>query len=179
MLRKPRTVHTGNNVTNDKSSPFPHPSLYLLESWSKITGPVFQKDNINCKAFDWITANCETFLKKWEYQTSLPASWETCVWVKKQNLEPDIEQSTGSKLGKECIRDVYYHPTNLTYMQSTCEMLGWMKYNLELRLLGEITITSDMQITSYGRKQRGTKEPLDESERGECKSWLKTHYSEN
>ena len=46
-------------------------------------------------------------------------------------------------------------------------MLGWMKYNLELRLLGEITITSDMQITSYGRKQRGTKEPLDESERGE------------
>ena len=52
-------------------------------------------------------------------------------------------------------------------MQSTCEMLGWMKYKLESRLLGEITITSDMQITPYGRKQRGTKEPLDESERGE------------
>ena len=57
MLRKPRTVHTGNNVTNDKSSPFPHPSLYLLESWSKIIWPVFQKDNINCKAFDSVDQN--------------------------------------------------------------------------------------------------------------------------
>ena len=99
--------------------------------------------------------------------------------VKKQQLELDMEQWTGSKLGKECIKDVYYHPIYLTYMQSTCEMLGWMKYNLELRLLGEITITSDMQITSYGRKQRGTKEPLDESERGEGKSWLKTQQSKN
>ena len=61
-----------------------------------------------------------------------------------------------------------HHPAYFIYMQSTsCEMLGWMKHKLESRLLGEITITSDMQITSYGRKQRGTKEPLDEGERGE------------
>ena len=126
MLRKPRTVHTGNNVTNDKSSPFPHPSLYLLESWSKIIWPVFQKDNINCKAFDWITANCEKFLKKWEYQTTWPASCEIYMQVKKQQLEPDMEQQTGYKLGKEYVKAVLdVHPGYLTCMQSTsCKMPG-------------------------------------------------------
>ena len=54
------------------------------------------------KAFVWITANCGKFLRKWEYQTTLLASWETSMWVKKQQLEPDMEQQTGSKLGKEC-----------------------------------------------------------------------------
>ena len=69
--------------------------------------------------------------------------------VKKQQLEPDMEQQTGSKLGKECIKAVYCHPVYLTYMQSTsCEMPGWMKQKLESRLLGEISITSDMQMTS-------------------------------
>ena len=68
--------------------------------------------------------------------------------VKKEQLEPDIEQQTGSKLGKEYVKAVYCHPTYLTYMQSTsCEMLGWMKHKLESRLLGEISITSDMQMT--------------------------------
>ena len=68
--------------------------------------------------------------------------------VKKQQLELDIEQWTGSKLGKECVKAVYCHPAYLTYMQSTsCEMLGWMKPKLESRLLGEISITSDMQMT--------------------------------
>ena len=51
----------------------------------------------------WITMNCEQFLKRWEYQTTLPASWETCMQVKKQQLEPDREQWTGSKLGKKYI----------------------------------------------------------------------------
>ena len=89
--------------------------------------------------------------------------------VKKQQLEPDMEQWTGSKLGKEYLKAVYCHPAYLTYMQSTShEMQGWMKHKLESRLLGEISITSDMQMTQlYGRKQRGTKEPLNESERGE------------
>ena len=88
--------------------------------------------------------------------------------VKKQQLEPDMEQWTGSKLGKEYIKAVYCHPAYLTYMQSTsCEMLGWMKHKLESRLPGEISIISDMKMTPpLGRKQR-TKEPLDESERGE------------
>ena len=65
--------------------------------------------------------------------------------------------------------DVYCHPTYLTYLQSTsCKMLGWMKHKLESRLPGEISITSDVQMTlPYGRKQRGIEEPLDESERGE------------
>ena len=48
----------------------------------------------------WITTNCGKFLMRWEYQTTLPGSWETCVQVKKQQLEPDMEQQTGSKLGK-------------------------------------------------------------------------------
>ena len=68
--------------------------------------------------------------------------------VTKQQLEPDMEQQTGSKLGKEYIKAVYYHPAYLTSIQSTsCEMLGWMKHKLESRLLGEISITSDMQMT--------------------------------
>ena len=68
--------------------------------------------------------------------------------VKKQQLKLDMEQQTGFKLGREYIKAVYYHPDYLTYMQSTsCEMLGWMKHKLELRLPGQISITSDSQMT--------------------------------
>ena len=68
--------------------------------------------------------------------------------VKKQELELDMEQQTGSKSGKEYIKAVYCHPTYLTYMQCTsCEMLGWMKHKLKSRLLGEIVIISDTQMT--------------------------------
>ena len=68
--------------------------------------------------------------------------------VKKQQLEPDMEQWTGSKLGKEYIKAVYCHSAYATSVQSTsCEMLGWMKHKLESRLLGEISITSDIQMT--------------------------------
>ena len=56
------------------------------------------------------------FFKRWEYQTTLPASWETCMQVKKQQLKLDMEQQTGSKLGKEYIKAVYCHPAYLTYM---------------------------------------------------------------
>ena len=89
--------------------------------------------------------------------------------VRKQQLELDMEQQTGSKLGKEYVKAVFCHHAYLTYMQSTsCKMPGWMKHKLESRLLGEISITSDMQMTPpYGRKRRKTKEPLDGSERGE------------
>ena len=67
--------------------------------------------------------------------------------VKKQQLELDMEQQTGSKLGKEYIKAVYCHTAYLTYMQSTsCEMPGWMKQKLESRLLTEISITLDMQM---------------------------------
>ena len=68
--------------------------------------------------------------------------------VKKQQLELNMEQQTGSKLGKEYIKAVYCHPVYLTYMQGTlCKMPGWMYHKLESRLLGEISITSDMQKT--------------------------------
>ena len=69
--------------------------------------------------------------------------------VKKQELEPDIEQRTGSKLGKEYVKPVHCHPACLTYRQSTsCERWGWMKHKLESRLPGKISITSDMQMTA-------------------------------
>ena len=68
--------------------------------------------------------------------------------VKKQLLEPDMEQQTSSKLGNEYAKAVYCHPAYLTYMQSTArEMPGWMKHKLESRLPGEISIASDMQMT--------------------------------
>ena len=96
----------------------------------------------------WITINCGKFWKRWEYQTTWPASWEICMQVRKQQLEPDMKQQTGSKLGKEYVKAVYCHPAYLTYMQSTSrEMPDWMKHKLESRLQGEISITSDMQMT--------------------------------
>ena len=68
-------------------------------------------------------------LKRWEYQTTWPASWEICMQVKKQQLEPDVEQQTGSKLGKEYSKAVHCR-AYLTYMQSTSwETLGWMKHS--------------------------------------------------
>ena len=73
----------------------------------------------------WITTNCGKFLKKWKYQITLPASWEICMQVKKQQLEPAKKQWTGSKLGKEYVKAVYCHPVYLTCKQSTSwEMPG-------------------------------------------------------
>ena len=97
----------------------------------------------------WITTNCGKFLKRWEYQTTWLASWEICLQVRKQQLELDMEQQTGSKLGKEYVKAVYCHPAYLTYIQSTSYKLpSWMKHKLESRFLGEISITSDMQIAN-------------------------------
>ena len=84
------------------------------------------------------------------------------------------------KGGKEYIKAVYWHHVYLTYMQSTSwEMLGWKKHKLESRLPGEISMTHICRWHhTYGRKWR-TKEPLDENERGEFKSWLRTQHSKN
>ena len=88
----------------------------------------------------WITTNCGKFLKRWEHQTTLPDSWEICMQVRKKQLKLDMEQQTGSKLGKEYIKAVYCHPAYLTYTQSTsCKMPGLMKHKLESRLPGEIS----------------------------------------
>ena len=70
--------------------------------------------------------------------------------VKKQQLEQDMEQQTGSKLGKEYDKAVYCHPAYLTHIHSTsCKMLGWMDHRLESSLPGEISITSDMQMIPF------------------------------
>ena len=73
--------------------------------------------------------SCGKILRKWEYQTTLPVSWEICVQVNKQQLELDMEQQTGSKSENEYVKAVYCHPAYLTYMQGTsCEMLDWIKH---------------------------------------------------
>ena len=101
------------------------------------------------KAFDCVDHN-----KLWKIlqETGIPdhltCLLKICMQVKKQQLEPDMEQWTGSKLGKEYVKAVYCHPDYLTYMQSTsCEIPGWMKHKLESRLSGKISIISDTQMT--------------------------------
>ena len=84
----------------------------------------FQKNIYFCfivyaKSFVWIRINCGKFWKRWEYQTTWPASWETDMQVRKQQLKLDMEQQTGYKLGKEYVKAVYCHPFYVTYMQST------------------------------------------------------------
>ena len=83
--------------------------------------------------------------------------------VKKQQLKLDMEQQTGSKSEKEYMKAVNGHPAYLTYMQSTsCEMLGWMKYKLESRLTGEISVTLEIQITPpLWQKVKKNKEPFE------------------
>ena len=94
----------------------------------------------------WTTANWGKVFKR-GMPDHLTCLLKTCVQVEKQQLEPDTEQWTGSKLGKEYVKAVYCHPAYLTSVQSTSrEMLGWMKHKLESRLQGEISTTSDMQM---------------------------------
>ena len=100
------------------------------------------------KAFDCVDHNkLWKILKEMEipdHLTCLPRN----LYAAQEATELDMEQQTGSKSWKEHIKAIYCHPAYLTYMQSTSwEMLGWMKHKLESRLLGEIPITSDMQMT--------------------------------
>ena len=95
----------------------------------------FQKNIYFCfihYAKVWLCGSQQTgkFFRRQEYQTTLPASWEICMQVKKEQLELDMEKLNGSKLGKEYVKAVYCHPAYLTYMQSTSwEMLGSMKHS--------------------------------------------------
>ena len=94
--------------------------------------------------------------------------------VKKQQLELDMEQQTGSKLGKEYVKVVNFHPAYLTYMQSiSCEMPGWLKHKLESRLPGEISITSDMQMTPPLESEEELKSLLMKVKEGSEKIGLK------
>ena len=110
----------------------------------------FQKNIcfIDCiKAFDFVDHNKLENSSR-DRNTRLPYLPPEKSVAGQETTEPDMDQWTGSKLGKEYIKDVYCHPAYLTYMQSaSCEILGWMKHKLESRLLGEISITSDMQMT--------------------------------
>ena len=89
----------------------------------------------------WITTNCGKFLKERESQTTLPAPWETCIQVKKQQLELAMEQQTGSNLGKEYHKFVCCHSYLTSIQRTLYEMLGWMKHKLESRFQGEISVT--------------------------------------
>ena len=80
----------------------------------------------------WITTSWGKVFKWWEYHTTWLASWEIYTQVKKQQLELDMKQWTGSKSGKEYVKAVYCHPAYLTYMQRTSwEMLDWMKHKMD------------------------------------------------
>ena len=93
--------------------------------------------------------------------TDLPASWEICMQVKKQQLELDMEQQIDCKLGKEYIKAVYCYPAYLTYMQSTSwDIFDWMKHKLESRLPGEITVTSDTDTTLMAKSEEKLKSLL-------------------
>ena len=86
----------------------------------------------------WITTNCGKFFKRWEYQTTWLASVKNMYAGQKEAVRTVMEQQIGSKLGKQYVKPVYYHPAYLTYMQSTsCKMPGWIKHKLKSRLLGE------------------------------------------
>ena len=113
----------------------------------------FQKNIYFClidyaKAFDCVDHNkLWKILKEMGIPDHLTYLLRNLYASQEQQLELDMEQQTGSKLGEECIKAVYFHAAYLTYMQSTsCKMSGWMKHKLESRLLGEISITSDSQM---------------------------------
>ena len=110
----------------------------------------------------WLCGSQQTgkFLNRWEYQTTLPFSWEPCMRVKKQQLELEMEHWTGLKLGKENNKAVYCHLAYLTSMQNTsCKMSGWMNHKLASRLMEKY---QPSQIYGWhhsnGRKWRGTKD---------------------
>ena len=93
------------------------------------------------KTFDWVDLNnYGQFLNRCEYQAPLPVSWETCMQVKEQQLELDMEQRTGSELGKEYVRAIYCHLACLTSVQSiSCKMPGWVNHKLESRFPEKIS----------------------------------------
>ena len=115
----------------------------------------FQKNTYFCfidyaKAFDCVDHNkLWKILKEMRISDHLPVSWDSYMRVKKQHLEPYMEQLTGSTLGKEYDKVVYCHSAYLTFMQSTSwEISGYLNHKLESRLLREISTISDMQMIS-------------------------------
>ena len=110
--------------------------------WNIEKGRELQK---NISFTDYIKlSDCTGHKKLWKILKEMGIQDHlTCMQGKKQQLEPDMEHQTGSKLGKEYVKNVYCHPVYLIYMQSiSCKMLDWMKPKMEWRLPGEISINS-------------------------------------
>ena len=126
------------------------PEIKLSIYWIIEKAREFQKNIHFCftdypKAFDYVDYNNLWKILRWEFQSTLTASWETCMQIKKQQLEPGMEKWTGSKLGKEYVKAIYCHPAYLTYMKSTsCKMPDWINHKLESRLLGDKSTNSDV-----------------------------------
>ena len=128
----------------------------------------------------WIATNCGKFWKRWEYQTTLPAPWETCMQVKKQQLELDMEQWIHSK-SRGVHQDCILSPCLLNfYVDTSCKCRTEWSTNWNQDCWEK---DQQPQIQRWyhinGRKWGGTKEPLDEGKRWVCKSWLKTQHSKN
>ena len=121
---------------------------WIIEKATEFQNNIYFRFINFIKAFDSVDHNkLWNILKKMGIADTWSACWEICMQVKKQQLELDMEQQTGSNSGKEYIKAVYCYLAYLTSMQSTsCEMLGWMKHKLESRLPGEISITSDTKM---------------------------------
>ena len=139
--RKLLASHSQQDVVKAENQPSVEAGLVIWKGdiWSK---------SLEFRLWQRVNTDLRQDTERWEYQTTWSASWETFMQVRKQPLELDMEQQTGSKWEKEYVKAVYCHPAYLTYMQSTAwEMLGWRKHELESRFPGEISITSDMQMT--------------------------------
>ena len=120
--------------------------------------------------------------KRWEYQTTLPASWEICMQIKKQQLELDMEQQTGSKSWKEYVKAVYCHPAYLTFMQSTSwEMAGLEEAQAGIKIarrnINNLRYADDTTLLSESEELKSLLMKV--KERGEWKSWLKAQHSVN
>ena len=145
----------------------------------------FQKNIYFCfidyaKTFDWVDYNnLPKILKEMGIPDHLTHFLKNLCAGQEATARSGHGTTDWFQLGKEYVKAVYCHPAYLAYMQSaSCEMLGWMKHKLQSRFLGEISITSVVQMTPpLWQKEEGTKEPLDE--RGEWKSWLETEHSKN
>ena len=128
----------------------------------------------------WIITNCGKLLNKWEYQTTLPVSWETYIWVKKQQLKFCVEQLVQDQ-EKSTDKTVYCHPDYL-YAEHIMWNAGLDELQARIKLfrrnINNHSYADDTTLMAE-KKKWGNKEPLEEGEGGEWKSWIKTQYYKN
>ena len=125
------------------------------------------------------TTNCGKFWKRWEYQTTWPATWETCMYAgRKATVRTEHGTMDWFQMGKGLCQGCLLSPCLFNFY-ALWETLGWMKHKLESGLLGEISMTSDMQMTPLLWLKVKNKEPFGENETREWKSWLKVQHSGN